>query len=60
MKTKKRPIFIKWEKLMNAQIRANENSIKCLADEVSATRELLKSQKQLLSKARKDEAAWSQ
>ena len=59
MKTKKqqRPIYVKWEKVMLAQIAANVNSIKCLTDEVKATRVLLKAQKRTLAKARKDEAA---
>lgn len=57
MKKKQRPIYIKWEKVYLAQIAASENSIRCLTAEVSATRKLLKAQKQTLAKARKDEAA---
>lgn len=57
IKKQQRPIYVKWEKVMMAQIAASENSIKCLTAEVSATRTLLKAQKQTLAKARKDEAA---
>ena len=41
---------------MRSQIKASENSIKCLIDETNATKALVKVQKNMLKKALQDES----